>query len=546
LDGSKSTLPEIIRGLLAARKAKRVEGERETDPGRKALLDAEQLAYKLTANSLYGQLGSGTFKIRLQALAASTTAYGRKQILFAKAVIERFYGNEKDARCNAKVMYGDTDSLFVEFSPVDPTTGERITGRDGRQAVIDLTAEAGHLVTQALAPPHDFEFDKVFDPMLMFSKKRYAGCMFEENADDFVYKYMGIALKRRDNAPVVKAIFGKSMKKLLNERDIAGATTLVQQMSMDLVNGKTSLGQLTITKSLRADYADPTRIAHKALADRIAIRDPGNAPASGDRIPYVYIRPVVGAEAAKLQGDRIETPLYVREHKLTPDYEFYLEHQIQNPVSQMFGLLLEGMPGFRPDMLARAPTEPERLLVFRELVAAEILFKKAYEACRGDKKRAYVEKFFGVKAVAKPTMAPKAPSMRGSTPKSEGTGAGAGAAGITSRPTQATLSAFSVMSNHVRDGLLMDQMTKEKVKAKREATKREKEKAVAAEATGAGAGAKAAAVEEESKDEKMVVTLPTSGSLVADTQLMAAFAKKKKPRRKMAAATADADDNGET
>jgi hypothetical protein len=37
---------------------------------------------------LYGQLGSSTFKVRLQHLAASTTAYGRKQILFAKEAIE--------------------------------------------------------------------------------------------------------------------------------------------------------------------------------------------------------------------------------------------------------------------------------------------------------------------------------------------------------------------------------------------------------------------------------------------------------------------------
>ncbi len=51
-DGSKHTLPDIVAKLLAARKAKRKEAEKETDIFRKALLDAEQLAYKLTANSL--------------------------------------------------------------------------------------------------------------------------------------------------------------------------------------------------------------------------------------------------------------------------------------------------------------------------------------------------------------------------------------------------------------------------------------------------------------------------------------------------------------
>ena len=112
LDGTKSTLPQITTWLLQAREVKKKEMKGEKDPERYSLLDAEQLAYKLTGNSLYGQLGSGTFKIRLQALAASVTAYGRKQILFAKDAIETFYGPGADPRCNArcmaKVVYGDS------------------------------------------------------------------------------------------------------------------------------------------------------------------------------------------------------------------------------------------------------------------------------------------------------------------------------------------------------------------------------------------------------------------------------------------------------
>jgi DNA polymerase delta subunit 1 len=395
LDGTKATVPEIIRGLLAARKAKRKELAKETDPMRKSLLDAEQLAYKLTGNSLYGQLGSGTFKVRLQHLAASITAYGRKQIMFAKEVIDNFYGPGKHPRCVANVMYGDTDSLFIEFAVKD-ASGTPLTGREARQAVIDLTAEAGKLVTKALAPPHDFEFDKVFDPMLMFSKKRYAGFMFEENADDYVTKYMGIALKRRDNAPIVKTVYGTAMRKLLLDRDVAGATKYVQDACMDLVRGKVKLGQLTITKSLRAEYANPLQIAHKALADRMAARDPGNAPASGDRIPFVYVQPPVGSQAAKLQGDRVEAPSYIKEHGLTPDYEFYLGHQLQNPISQMFGLLLEEMPGTEGVPWSQKPEDMEKQLIWKEQMAAQILFGKAFQACNKHHRSAFVSRFFGL------------------------------------------------------------------------------------------------------------------------------------------------------
>jgi DNA polymerase elongation subunit (family B) len=381
----------------------------EKDPERYALLDAEQLAYKLTGNSLYGQLGSGTFKIRLQALAASVTAYGRKQILFAKAAIEKFYGPEaKRKDCCANVMYGDTDSLFVEFNVRNPETGERLEGREARQATIDVTDEAGAFITKTLAAPHDFEFDKAFDPMLMFSKKRYAGNMYENNADEYVHKYMGIALKRRDNAPIVKTIFGGAMKMLLDKRDVDGAFKFVKDKCLELVEGKVSLGQLTVTKSLRADYANPLSIAHKVLADRITQRDPGNAPAAGDRIGYVYICPKSGQEASKLQGDRIETPLFVKDNGLVPDYKHYIEHQLQNPISQAFGLLLERIPGFQPSMMVKCPPKPDKMdgsleadkmldswLAFRENIAAQLLFTECLNRFDSASRRNALKNMFG-------------------------------------------------------------------------------------------------------------------------------------------------------
>jgi hypothetical protein len=272
----------------------------------------------------------------------------------------------------------NTDSLFVQFNPQDPETGAAIKGRDARIAVIELTDEAGHLVTQALKAPHDFEFDKVFDPLLMFSKKRYAGRMHEnaDKPDDFVYKYMGIALKRRDNAPLVKNIYGAAMKKVLDEKDVAGAVDTVKQGVRELIEGRVPLSQLCITKSLRAEYANPQSIAHKVLADRIAARDPGNAPAAGDRMAFAYVMPADGQEASKLQGDRIETPQYIREKSLVLDYRHYIQNQLKNPISQMFALLLEQMPSYRPELLPAGydALNEDHKMAMREHIAADLLF----------------------------------------------------------------------------------------------------------------------------------------------------------------------------
>jgi DNA polymerase elongation subunit (family B) len=371
----KGTLPTIVRKLLAARKAKRKEAEKEPDPFRKALLDAEQLAYKLTANSLYGQLGSATFKIRLQHLAASVTAYGRKQILFARDVITEFYPG-------SQIVYGDTDSLFVNFNPRD-ASGVPLTGQAALEATIHLTEEAGKLVTTALKPPHDFEYDKVFYPFIIFSKKRYVGNKYEEDPTQFTQTSMGIVLKRRDNASVVKTIYGGAIRILLNERNIGDAVRFVKEKTMEMVRGKMSLNQLTISKSLRADYKSVTLPAHKQLANRIAERDPGNAPASGDRIPYVYISAPVGQEASKLQGDRIEHPAFVKANKLSLDTKYYIQHQLLNPLAQLFSLCLSKMPGYRTEMAS----------LDAETAAGNLLFHDALQECENATTRAFAKKF---------------------------------------------------------------------------------------------------------------------------------------------------------
>ena len=387
-DGSKHTLPNIVAKLLSKRKSKRKEAEKETDPFRKALLDAEQLAYKLTANSLYGQLGSPTFKIRLQNLAASVTSYGRKQILFAKEAIEQFYGPASSALGGqgpqAKVIYGDTDSLFVDFG---------IKGEGAIQATIDLTEEAGKFISSCLKSPHDFEYDKVFDQFIIFSKKRYVGNKYEDSATEFKQTSMGIVLKRRDNASVLKTIYGGAIKILLNERDVPKAAEFVRSKTLDMVDGKMSISQLTITKSLSANYKSTP--AHKVLADRIKERDPGNAPTAGERMGFVYVAAKAGETAAKLQGDRIETPEFIKANGLRPDYEYYIEHQLMKPIGQLFGIMVEKVPGFKMPVKGLMDSE-------REKIAIDLLFKKALEACTNSAKREFMSKQFGVTVSSKP------------------------------------------------------------------------------------------------------------------------------------------------
>ena len=110
-----------------------------------------------------------------------------------------------------------------------------------------------------------------------------------------------------------------------------------------LVAGEFPLEELVITKTLKGEYKDPTKIAHRVLADRMGERDPGSKPQVNDRIPYIYI---INKNRDSLQGDKIETPSYISENNIHPDYSFYISNQLMKPVSQLLALTLETIPGY--------------------------------------------------------------------------------------------------------------------------------------------------------------------------------------------------------
>jgi hypothetical protein len=155
---------------------------------------------------------------------------------------------------------------------------------------------------------------------------------------------MGIVLKRRDNAQIVKKIYGGVTNIILEKQDLEGSIEFLQEELSNLVEGKSSMKDLIITKSLKGSYKDPSKIAHKVLADRIGARDPGNRPVVNERIPFVYIK--TDKSAPSLQGDRIEHPDYIEQNNLTPDYLHYITNQIMKPILQLYALCLERLPGY--------------------------------------------------------------------------------------------------------------------------------------------------------------------------------------------------------
>ncbi|RKP22413.1 hypothetical protein SYNPS1DRAFT_31999 [Syncephalis pseudoplumigaleata] len=293
----KGLLPSILENLLAARKRAKMDLKNETDPFRRAVLDGRQLALKVSANSVYGFTGATEVEARFN--------------------MKNGYAHD------ARVIYGDTDSVMVNF------------GVKTLPEAMELGREAAAYVTKKFIRPINLEFEKVYFPYLLINKKRYAGLYWTrpEHYDKMDTK--GIETVRRDNCQLVQAVIDTCLRKILIERDVAGAEAYTKQIIADLLQNKIDMSQLVITKALsKTEYTG--KQAHVELAERMRKRDAGSAPSLGDRVAYVITKGGKGAAAY----EKSEDPLYVLDNNVPIDTKYYLENQLAKPLLRIFEPIL--------------------------------------------------------------------------------------------------------------------------------------------------------------------------------------------------------------
>ena len=387
----RAIMPAILEELLSARQATRDQIKTEPDEFMKNILDKRQLSIKVTANSLYGQTGAKTSSFYDKDCAASTTAMGRKFLTYGQRILEEcFHDTTVETKTfgpvhtMAEYVYGDTDSVFFKFNLTD-MEGNKIIGDKALEITIELAQQVGELATMFLKWPHDWEYEKTFLPFCLLSKKRYAGMLYEFSITSCKWKSMGIVLQRRDNAPIVKDIYGGVIDILMKEKNVEQAIQFLRVALQNMLDGNCPLDKLIITKALRSGYKNPKQIAHKVLADRIGKRDPGNKPSVGDRIPYVFVE---NSDRKALQGERIETPEYIQAKKLKINYAFYITNQIMKPLQQLFGLVLEQMKEFKKKKGSTLHKWQKELQALRDLYPNDAQYRKKEEALRNKEVKA--------------------------------------------------------------------------------------------------------------------------------------------------------------
>jgi len=213
---------------------------------------------------------------------------------------------------NAVVIYGDTDSVMIDFGVKTVTDA------------IKLGKNAASYVNSKFPDSIHIEFEKVYFPYLLMKKKRYAGLLWTKPDKYDKLDVKGIETVRRDNCGLVRHTIDTCLKKILIENKIEESKQFVRNIIRDLLCNRIDLSLLVITKSLSKDkYINPT--AHSLLTEKMRQRDPETAPAKGDRVPF----------------DRAEDPIYVLNNGLTIDANYYLNNQLIKPLKRIFTPILQ-------------------------------------------------------------------------------------------------------------------------------------------------------------------------------------------------------------
>eukprot|EP00747_Dinoflagellata_sp_TGD_P205486 gnl/TRDRNA2_/TRDRNA2_79217_c2_seq1.p1 gnl/TRDRNA2_/TRDRNA2_79217_c2~~gnl/TRDRNA2_/TRDRNA2_79217_c2_seq1.p1 ORF type:complete len:457 (-),score=86.55 gnl/TRDRNA2_/TRDRNA2_79217_c2_seq1:156-1388(-) len=263
-----------------------------------------------------------------QAIAASVTAYGRRMIEHTRLVVEREFGSTGGGHgygpdVEAKVIYGDTDSVMVAF-------GSEL----GLERTFELGRAAAEIVSREFGAPVKMEFEKVYYPYLLMNKKRYAGVAWNKPEESGKLDAKGIEVVRRDWCELVRQVVDRSLHLLLRERSPESAIAYVQERVAALRQGRIDMRLLVLSKALVREGAEAytAKQAHVELAEKMRRRDKDSAPKIGERVPYVFVAGAQGSPAY----ERAEDPLYAVERGLPIDADHYIDHQLKQPLLRIF------------------------------------------------------------------------------------------------------------------------------------------------------------------------------------------------------------------
>lgn len=247
-------LPRMLDELFPRREAARKAGDAVASN-----------AIKILMNSFYGVLGTPACRFYNPALVNAITGTGREMLLWAKSWFER---------AGLKVLYGDTDSLFVSCGADASALLER-----GEQLAGQLTADlAAHIDAQWRVPSRlELRFEKLYLRLFLLrsrhgprgASKRYAG--LRQGRAGTEVEFVGMEVVRSDWTALARQVQRELYRRLFNDEPV---DQYLAQVVRDVRAGRLD-GLLVYRKNLRKDAAEYTATTppHVAAARKSSRQD---------------------------------------------------------------------------------------------------------------------------------------------------------------------------------------------------------------------------------------------------------------------------------
>ncbi|KAI8587099.1 DNA polymerase zeta catalytic subunit [Geranomyces variabilis] len=291
----------------------------KTDKALLRILEARQLGLKFIANVTYGYTGA-SFSGRMPCaeIADAIVQTGRATLEKGITII---HGNPK---WGARVVYGDTDSLFVHLPGATKDGAFRI----GREIV--------NAITRTNPEPVKLKFEKVYHPCVLLAKKRYVGFKYESPEDvEPVFDAKGIETVRRDGCPAVAKEMEQCLKMLFRSQDMSEVKRHCHRQWSKILTGRVSVQDfIKATEVKLGSYTVPPPGALVAMRKMAA--DPRAEPQIGERVPYVVVH---GGPNYKLKDSVVPPEELLFSRNLRLHGQYYVERMIIPAISRVFNLV---------------------------------------------------------------------------------------------------------------------------------------------------------------------------------------------------------------
>ncbi|KAF9091413.1 DNA polymerase zeta, partial [Mortierella sp. GBA35] len=283
-------------------------------PGNKSLLkllDARQLSLKLIANVTYGYT-CASFSGRMPGVEIADSI-----VLSARETLERAirFVNE-NPKWNARVVYGDTDSMFV-----------LLKGRT-RQEAFEIGYDISETITRMNPRPVKLKFEKVYHPCFLVTKKRYVGSSYETPTQvEPIFDAKGIETIRRDGVPAVQKIMETCIKTMFRTQDLSLVKAYLVRQLGKILEGRVPVPDLMFGKEVKLGRYSEKGVPPPGavVSARRMELDPRSEPQYGERVPYVV---VYGDPSARLTDQVVEPKELLRNKDLRLNSEYYIRKHV--------------------------------------------------------------------------------------------------------------------------------------------------------------------------------------------------------------------------